>query len=757
MQGAHPGARLVTDDSGRAEPTVADLEPLLLDAKLSVPHPRPGSVSRARLIETARGGDCRVVGVTAPAGYGKSTLLAQWAEAEDRPVGWVSLDRLDDDPAALLSVLAAAYGRISGNTDLIADVRGLGVSTLGRAAPRLAAAFRTSPAPFVLMLDDLHELRSAACHDVLSVLISGLPRGSQLVAASRSEQPHLPRLRASGDALELVASDLALDAAGAEQIFAEAHVKLTAELAAAVTARTEGWPAGLYLAAVIARDSHGDVLTISGEDRYVADYLYRESLLQLPEGVQRFLRCTAILDQLSAPLCDAILEEQDSGARLRHLEATSLFLVPLDRHRGWYRYHALFREFLLGELRRVEPDSIEKLHLRAADWYESNGSPALALEHLLNTTEQDRCVRLVAELTLPTYQSGQMSTVQRWFSTLGDSAVKEYPPLAVLAGWLAVYAGQTADAQRWAALLDTASFDRMPVDGTASFNSGRAMLRALMCPAGPEQMVTDANFAVAEEPPWSRWRAAALVLCAEAQLLLGDRERATALFMETSAVAATRGNVPSIIVSQAELGVLAMDGGRWAEAAEYVQLALDTVDVGRLQDYAMSVLAFAVAARLAVHRGDRKEADRQLARAMRARPTCTIALPHIAVRVRLQLAKVYAALADPVTARHLLREIDDILLQRPALGTLVDEVSEFRRLLTASAHATTAGGAPLSPAELRLLPYLQTHLTFKQIGERLFVSRNTVSSEVGSIYRKLGVSSRSDAVHQATTLGLLGG
>jgi LuxR family maltose regulon positive regulatory protein len=198
-------------------------------------------VSRAGLIETARGRDCRVVGVTAPAGYGKSTLMAEWAEIEDRRVGWVSLDRLDDDPSALLFLLASAYAQISDHTDLIGDVGGLGVSALGRAAPRLASAFRTSPVPFVLMLDDLQELRSPACHDVLSVVISGIPRGSQLVAASRSEQPHLPRLRASGDALELVAVDLALDAAGAEQIFAEAHVDITHELAAAVTARTEGW------------------------------------------------------------------------------------------------------------------------------------------------------------------------------------------------------------------------------------------------------------------------------------------------------------------------------------------------------------------------------------------------------------------------------------------------------------------------------------------------------------------------------------
>ena len=731
---------------------------LLLDSKLSVPPPRPGFVSRAGLIEKARGSGCRVIGVTAPAGYGKSTLLVEWALAEDRPVLWVSFDRLDDDPALVLSLLASAYARAwSADAGLIADVSGAGVSVLGRAAPRLASAFRASPVPFVVMLDDLHELRSPACHDVLSVVISGIPRGSQLVAASRFEQPHLPRLRAAGDALEFMAADLALDPAGAEQIFSQAHVSLTRELAVAMTERTEGWPAGLYLAAVIAAANDGEPLTVSGDDRWVADYLYRESLLRLPESVQRFLRRTAVLDQLSAPLCEAVLAESGAQEQLRGLEASSLFLIPLDRRREWYRYHALFREFLLGELRRVEPDAVMKLHLRAADWYESSGSPAMALEHLLNTAERARCVRLVAELLLPTYQVGRMSTAQRWLSALGDAAIAQYLPLAVLAGWIAVLTGQTTEAQRWAAIVDAASFDLVPADGSASFGSARAMLRALMCAAGPEQMAADASFAVAQEPPWSSWRDTALCLCAEAHLLSGDVEQARAVFTEASA-AATAVNSPSVIVvSESELAVLAMDAGRWAEAAGRVEAALAVVDKARMQDYATSALAFAAAARLARHRGDMEGANRELTRAMRARPTLTFVFPYLAVRLRLQLARVYWAIADYSAARHLLREMDDIVLQRPALGALGEEVSEFRRIVTSNAQGGPAGGSPLTPAELRLLPYLQTHLTMGEIGERLFVSRNTVSSQVTSIYRKLGVSSRNDAVAQATTIGLLGG
>jgi LuxR family maltose regulon positive regulatory protein len=708
------------------------------------------------LVETARGSGRRVVGVSAPAGYGKSTLLAQWARAEDRRVAWVSLDRFDDDPAALLALLASAYVRVSpGNADLVADMGGLGVSMLGRAAPRLASALRTSAAPFVFMLDDLHELRSPACHDVLSVVISGIPPGSQLVAASRSEQPHLPRLRASGDTLELRTSDLAFDAAATEQIFAHAHLRLTRETAAAVTERTEGWPVGIYLAAVIANDTDGEALTVSGDDRYVADYLYRESLSQLPEGTQRFLRGTAVLDQQCAPLCDAVLGEPGAQDHLRRLEASNMFLIPLDRRREWYRYHALFREFLLGELRRVEPEIVTKLHLRAADWYESQGSPATALEHLFNTTEWERCVQLVTGLVLPTYKAGHVSTVQRWLSTLGDSAVESFPPLAVLAGWMAALTGQTAEAQRWAAILDAASFEAAPVAGT-SFDSARAMLRAAMCAAGPEQMMTEASFALAQEPPWSPWRDTALYLCAEAHLLTGDVDRACVLFAESSSSAAAVANADCLVLSESELALVAMDRGRWTEAAERVEQALTVIDEHRMHDYATGVLTFAAAARLAVYRGDSDEADRQITRAMRARLSCTFVLPFHAVGTRLQLAKVHLIRGEHSTARHLLREIDDILLRRPDLGALVDRVSELRGLLTSSRQGQAAGG-PLSPAELRLLPYLQTHLTLGEIGERLFISRNTVRTEAASIYRKLGVSSRSDAVVQATKIGLLGG
>jgi LuxR family maltose regulon positive regulatory protein len=396
------------------------------------------------------------------------------------------------------------------------------------------------------------------------------------------------------------------------------------------------------------------------------------------------------------------------------------------------------------------------LHQRAADWYEANGSPELALEHLLHTDDWDRSVRLTARLSMPTYMAGQLSTVQRWFAALGDANIARYPPLAVLACYASVFTADIAKAEQWAAVVDAASFDGEPATGAASFDSNRAQLRAAMCASGPEPMMADAAFSLAQEPAWSPWRDSALWMLAEAHLLAGEPDEARAVFAEASAVAAGMSNWDTIPICEAQVAWLAMDRGEWQEAADRLKLALGTIDAHRLGDYVFSLPAFAGAARLSVHHGDVKEAHRQLARAMRARPSATYLLPYLAVRLRLQLARVYLAIAEPATARQLLREIDDILGHRPALGALIGEVDEFRRALASSVTTGADGKLPLTPAELRLLPYLQTHLTARGIADRLLISRHTVESQVKSLYRKLGVATRNDAVQRATAIGLLG-
>ena len=735
-----------------------DLAGAIFDAQLSVPQPRQGTVRRSGLVERLRSVDSRVVGISAPPGYGKTTLLADWASSEDRPVGWLSLRPRDDDPVVLLFALAATLGRLDPESaGLAEEMQGVGVAVLGRAAPLLASAFRaSSAAPFVLMLDDLHELRSPECHDVLDLLIAQLPEGCQFAAASRGAQPHIAHYRVKGDAVEVGPMDLRLDADGAQQVFAHVGVVISDDHAGEITTRTEGWPAGVYLAALAASEGQSNSpAPITGDDRYVADYLYQVSLAQLPDDTQDFLLRTSVLQQLSGPLCDAALGSSGSTNRLYQLESSNLFLVPLDRRRIWYRYHSLFREFLLAELHRREQADITTLHERAGDWFEKNGAAELAVDHLLQIPDRDRAVRLVTALCIPTHNAGKLATAQRWLDALGADAIERYPPLAVLAGWEAVLTGRATDAARWASIVERSSFEGEQLDGSASFASARAMFRAVMCANGIEQMEVDARFAVSQEAVGSPLRSAALWLLGEALLLAGDLDRATSVFEEADDTGVKIGNPVVLVACLGELALLAMDRGDWSAASTYVERAFDWIDHDRLYDSMVGLLTFAAAARLEIHRGKKDGALQELGRAMRARPVSNETVPFLAVRLRLQMAKVFTACGDPGSARQLLREIEELLVKRPGLGTLVEQVDDLRGLLAATPMGQV-GSAPLSPAELRVLPYLQTHLSFKEIGERLFISRNTVASHSHAIYRKLGVSSRAAAVDRATGFGLIG-
>lgn len=730
---------------------------VLLESKLRRPEPRPGVVSRAGLIERARGSRSRVVSVIAPAGYGKSTMLAEWAAMERRAVAWVSLEQSDDDPAVLLRLVAAACSAVSlPAAAIVAEMRGGGGLALGRAAPLLAAALAATEAPFVLFVDDVHAVGSPDCRDVFEVVLGGIPTGSQVVLAGRHEQPYVARLRAAGELVEFGAVDLRVDLDGARTIFREAGVAGASEAGVAgAWERCEGWPAGLHLCALIARegDRGCELSSVWGDDRFVADYLYRECVERLPDDLQRFLRRTAVLEQLSGAVCDAVLESADSGTRLREVEMLNLFLVPLDRRRGWYRYHGLFREFLLAELQRSEGALIPELHLRAAGWCEANGLAAHAIEHLLAAGDRVGSVRLVAAMASPTYQAGQFATVSRWISELGYEDVASYPPLAALACWDAMLMGEPGEAERWASLIEDVQFDGDSPDAERAFAAMRAMLRAVMYADGPQRALEDAAFALATEPTWSSWRPLALYVYASALLLAGDVDGARTAFADAAIGNATATPGP-IVQSKAELAILAVDDGNWDEAATHADTALAVAEANHMETYAIAALASAVGARIAFRRGDVQGADRLLARAMRSRALCTYVLPWLSLRVRLQLAKAYTERGEQVAAIALAREMTETLRKRPDIGVLADEVAACRRELERVPDAL--GAPPLSPAELRVLPYLQTHLTLSDIGHRLIVSRNTVSTQVRSIYRKLRVNSRREAVQRATEMGLLG-
>ncbi|MFE6964400.1 AAA family ATPase [Agromyces sp. NPDC057679] len=724
--------------------------------KFAPPRGRGGSVSRRRLIDRARSSGAPLVSLAAPAGYGKSTLVREWAERDDRVLVWVSLDRFDDDPAALIAVLAGAFDRAMPGDDGLAALTALpmtGRAVLGRAAPMLAAAIERVESPFVLVLDDLHEAETPACQDALEVALGRIPAGSQVVMASRRVPEFLSRLRLGGEVVEIGADQLRLDVHDARRVFDAFEAVADDGDLARLVEHTEGWPTGIALAALAARDG-GHPVDIGGDDRFVADYLYRACYRALDADDQSFLRRTALLEHLSAGCCDAVLERDDSRARLSELERRGLFLVPIERPRGEYRYHQLFREFLLAEFDRVEPGEGPELHRRAAAWCERHGEVALAIEHLLAAGDRRRSVRLVAERSLRAYQAGELAAVSRWMHELGSEAIAEYPPLVVLAGLRAILDGHAAEADGWARLFDRIEYDGPAELGLPSYDSARAMVRAIMWRDGLAAATADAAFGLESESPSSLWHDQALHLVGWTRLLAGETDAAIEAFERSSGQAELFGNADSIVLSEAELAIIALDRGDVAEAGGHVDRGLAAIAEHGMDGYATTTLVLAVGARVAIRRKDGPAAKRLLARAMRDRGLCTHVMPVLAVKVRLELARAFVALGKGSTAAHLLQEIDDLLRVRPGLGTLLDDVAALRSSMEQSREVL--GVSPLTPAELRLLPYLQTHLTIAEIGERLFVSRNTVSSQLGSIYRKLQVTTRGAAVERAEELRLLG-
>ena len=729
----------------------------LLGSKIQVPTVREGGVSRGRLIERARASGARVVSVAAPAGYGKSTLLAEWAATERRHVAWASLDRTDVDPAALLSVIAAACGALSPTIASVADdLRGIGTAALGRSAPLLAGALAAAPEDFVLFVDDLHWAESDECQDALEILLARVPSGSQVVIAGRRESALVCRLRAAGDAWEIGVDDLSLGQDGARAIFDSAGAgHIADERLGAIVEHCEGWPTGLFLCALVAQ-SGGDPTAVTGDDRFVADYLYRECVSRLPADMQAFLRRSSVLEQLSAASCNAVLGIEDSRARLAEIEAANLFLIGLDRHRGWFRFHPLFREFLITELERAEgAAAVVGLHMRAADWHERGGASAEAVEHLLQAGEVERAAERVAELSLPMYQLGKVSTVKRWMAELGDDVVRGYPPLIVMMTWSGILLGDVPVGERWSGVLEAFDIGTLPAHERPAFASARSMIRAALCINGAERVLAEAAFAIEYEPETSPWRDQALHLWGSACLLVDERAKAKAAFEEAVDVAIAAGNADTVILSAPELALFAIDEREWGAARDHVHRAVAAIDASHMEGYPTTALALAVASRVAVHDGDREGGVRLIARAMRARIGCTSLLPFVSVRARMQLILAHLAVDDRAAARHLMREIDELLRRRPDVGVVSAQVEKLRSSLAAEPAA--GGSVPLTPAELRLLPYLQTHLTIAEIGRRLFISRNTVSSEVGSIYRKLGVTTRGEAVDRANEVGLLGG
>ena len=735
----------------------------LVASKLLRPLPRPGTVRRSLLLERLARGDSRpIVSVVAPAGCGKTTLLSQWAECNGEAFAWVSVDEGDNDPKVLLTYVAEALDAVEPIGRRVFDALASPTSSVpGSVVPRLGSAFSSMSSPVVLVLDDVHALRNGECRAALSVLADHVPGGSRLVLAGRAEPPlRIARLRAEGKILEIGPGDLSLTHDEASALLRNAGVAVGEDEVAELHRRTEGWPAGLYLAALSLRQG-GPVasaaVSFGGDDRFVSEYMESEFLSRISRRQRAFLTHTAVLERMSGPLCEAVLDLPGSAATLADLARSNLLLVPLDRRGDWYRYHHLFRDMLVAELERLEPGLIPVLRRRAAGWCLRNGVPEEALEYSIAAGDVDAVAGLVEKLGVLTHRQGRVTTVQRWFGWLEDrGGIEGHPRVAVLASLLSAVTGRPVEAERWAGAVDRwQDGDARPDD--PSTEAWAAVLRAMLCRRGVEQMRADADEAVRRFAAGSFITPLPALLQGLARVLSGDLDGGDASFQDALSVGEGAGAPEDFAVALCERSLVAMARSEWSRAEVLADQARTVMRRAGIEESFAIPLVCAVQARAAMHRGEVPAVRRELVSAQHLRPLLTYALPYLAVQARIELARVHLALADAAGARMLMREVDELLRRRPGLGTLAGQAQALRAQFSKQRGPSTPGASALTAAELRLLPVLTTHLPFAEIAAGMFLSRNTIKSEAMSIYRKLGVSTRSEAVARARELGLLEG
>jgi LuxR family maltose regulon positive regulatory protein len=703
-----------------------------------IPPLRAGTLRRERLLQRlAQTAEAPITLLVAPAGYGKTTLLAHWLEHDPRDVVWVSIDESDNAGDQFASSIAAAARGMSAPRLRLAAPEG-GATVVADVVSMLHDAGR----PFVIALDDVHRLRSPRALKTLRAVVDAVPEGSQLALASRQE-PSLPigRLRADGRLVDLRQTDLTMTRREAAAMLRLAGVELSQRDVLVLLARTEGWPAGLYLAALSLRgkhDRHRAIARFDGDDRLLADYLREELLGDLRDEQRTFLRRTSLLDELSGPLCDALLECQGSGEVLRDLSRSNLLLVPLDSADHAYRYHGALARMLQAELTRVEPEFRAELHRRASRWYASAGDTERAINHALAGGDIARGAGLLWPAVAARVLDGETAEVRRSLAPLSDTQIAGHPTLALAVAATYLAEGDRGRVEHWTAVA-------------AGDDPCVGLLRAAVAGDG---MVTAAAAAFESLPDDSPWRALCCFLQGVGTHLGGEPEAARALLEEGARRGAIAGRYVQALCL-AQLALIALDDGEGERAALLASRARAQVDRLQLGDqptcalvYAASSLVRATRAHVLDAQTDRQQASDLLAQLEEY-------APWYEVETRVVLARSALRLGDITGTRTLLGEAYRRLPRVPDAAVLHRWADELGSLVETFATTVLVRRSSLTAAELRVLSLMPTHLRFREMGDRLHVSANTVKTHAHAVYRKLDVSSRSEAVLRACATGLL--
>jgi LuxR family transcriptional regulator, maltose regulon positive regulatory protein len=729
----------------------------LLESRHRRPPLGDGLVDRPRLIRRLVGSaHLPLALLVAPAGYGKTTILSQWAEQDRRPVAWVRLDEGDDDPRRLLASIASVLGEVE---PIDHDLR----AALGAPRPRVAdlragliRLLESRTCPFVLVLDDVHLVRAEKSLRALSEIVDHLPSGSQLALASRDE-PRMPvgRLRANRNVVELRFRDLAMTSSEAAALLRLAGVDLVEDQVEAIARLAEGWPAALYLAAMSLGESADPAVAamgFGGHDRLIADYLRDEVLSVLAPDRIAFLTRTAVLDRLSGPLCDAVLQRADSGRVLAELERANVLLFA-DEDAGYNRHHRLLAQMLRAELRQAEPELEPELHRRAAAWHVGRGDIDQAVEHAIAARDAGLAGDLLWKNLLRYVSYGRNAPVQGWLNRLTDEEIAPHPSLALVAAGSHLARGDRNRVEHWSAVASRRLQEGAP-DSAHSLEGGVMILRAAAGTEGIARMLEDADSAYQLFPEDDPWRSLCCLLIGTAQHLNGGRDRAFAWLEE----GARRGAVQAPTIQAlclAQLAILAVDERDWANANAYAMRARGQIERFGALDYPTSglVLAVASAAHAQAGRVDEATIDARRASVLAAR--LVDFAPWYEVEIRIVLARTALRLSDVAGVRSQLGEVSRLLRHFPD-ATVLHEWTEDLWLRADSACGHPNGDRwSLTTAELRVLQFLPTHFSFPEIADQLNVSANTVKTHTRAVYRKLDAGSRGQAVDHARVAGLI--
>jgi LuxR family transcriptional regulator, maltose regulon positive regulatory protein len=734
--------------------------PLLIQSKLQAPTRRE-LVPRPELVRQLAGGPPRrLTVISAPAGWGKTSLLAAWAEVDTRPFAWLSLEERDRERGRFWSYLVAAIRSVAPDFGLasLELLTAPGVSMEQEALPVLVNELAAVQERFVVALDDYHLADSEELAEQLGFLIEHLPDSCELAMTTRA-QPRLPlaRLRARRDLVEIDAGELRFSPEETGQLLnglldldlPEPHIQ-------ALHGRTEGWVAALYLAALSIgqqADAARFIDEFSGDDRHVVDYLGSEVLGGLGGEVRDFLLCTAILDRLSAPLCDAVTGKRTARRLLQEIERSNLFLVPLDDRREWYRYHHLFRELLRIELEHAGPEPVPTLHRRAAAWFLTQGDADHAIRHTIAAGDHDAALELIAEhWTAWLLERGDHASIDAWLRMLPEEVVRADARLCVARVFADSSLGDMSGSPVWLEAADKAlGSDPDPVvltDVAAAHSSYRALLGDC---AGSTEVATPA---IEAGDPRSLWYPVPFGARAHARRWSGDLEGALEDFDGYMRESAERNQILSVISTIGSLACVHAEAGRWREAEEYANRAL-TMTQHALSEHWMMGGTHTALALVHAERGDRDGALAAIDRAVEL--VRRGAVPGDRANTLLTAASLYADAGDGERAGALLHEAREVIEAAPDPGAMVvDRLKQAQRGFRTSPEVPIGAAEELSERELAVLRLLASPLSQREIGNELYVSLNTVKTHSRNIFRKLGVSSREDAVARARELGLVG-